>query len=124
MSGTGQKQLRDLGRIFKRGPVYWIAYCHRRREVRESAKTNEPQRAARRLRERLRSAGTPSGVGPQAERVSFEGLAALYLTDYGVNHRRSVRDARRSVRQLQMFFAEARAVDITSDRITAYVAAR
>ncbi len=34
-----QPAARGLGRIFQRGPVYWIAYCHRGKEYRESTHT-------------------------------------------------------------------------------------
>jgi hypothetical protein len=38
-----------------------------------------------------RKAGTPEFIGPAAERVTFDDLAALYLNDYRVNGRRSMR---------------------------------
>ena len=59
-----------------------------------------------------------------AERLNFDDLAAMYLTDYRVNGRRSLADAQRSVEQLRRFFGLDRAVDITADRIAAYVQTR
>jgi len=75
------------------------------------------------LRERLRSAGTAQFIGPAAERVTFEELSEAYLSDYRVNAR-SLRDAERAVTWLHKTFAFNRAIDITADRINAYIEAR
>jgi integrase len=116
--------MRGQGRLFQRGGVWWIAYYHRGREIRESAKTTTEQKAARLLRERLRTAGTQEFIGPAAQRVTFDDLAASYLTDYRLNGRRSLRDATRYVETLRATFGLDRALDITADRITAYADAR
>jgi integrase len=116
--------MRGQGRLFQRGGVWWIAYYHRGREIRESAKTTSEQKAARLLRERLRTAGTQEFIGPAAQRVTFDDLAALYLTDYRLNGRRSLRDATRNVEMLREAFGMDRALDITADRIAAYTAGR
>jgi integrase len=112
--------MRGNGRVFQRGGVWWIAYYHRGREIRESAQTPSEQKARTLLRERLRTAGTPEFIGPAAERVTFDDLAALYLTDYRLNGRRSARDAARNVDRLREVFGVDRALDITADRIAAY----
>ena len=104
--------------------MYWIAYYHRGRQIRESAHTDNPVKARNLLRERLRKAGTPEFIGPAAERLTYDHLADMYLTDYRVNGRRSLRDADRNVRHLRNAFGFDRAVDITADRIAAYTAAR
>jgi len=75
------------------------------------------------LRERLRKAGTPEFIGPAAERLTFD-IAAMYLTDYRVNGKRSVKDANRNVERLRTIFGFDRAMDITADRIAAYAATR
>src|SRR5262245_17163588 len=116
--------MRGQGRLFQRGGAWWIAYYHRGREIRESAKTTSEQKAARLLRERLRTAGTQEFIGPAAQRVTFDSLAALYLTDYRLNGRRSLRDATRNVEMLREAFGMDRALDITADRIAAYTAGR
>src|SRR5205823_9396244 len=83
------------------------------------------RRAAEKLlKERRRTAGTPHFIGPKAERVTFDDLAALYLTDYKVNRRRSLDHAERYVRNLRASFGLDRALDITADRIAAYTAQR
>jgi len=112
--------MRGDGRIYKRGRVYWIAYYHHGREVRESAQTEDAKIARRKLRERMRTAGTADFIGPREERVRFDDLAELYLTDYRINGRRSIDDAERLVQQLKTFFGGDRALAIP-DRISAYV---
>jgi integrase len=116
--------VRGQGRIYKRGSIYWIAYYHRGAQVRESTHSTRENVALKLLRERLRTAGTPQFVGPRAERVTFDTLAELYLTDYRVNGKRSLRDAERNVRHLRGAFDGDRALDITADRIARYTAAR
>jgi integrase len=116
--------MRGAGRIFQRGDVYWIAYYHRGREIRESAKTTSERKAGTFLRERLRTAGRPDFVGPAAERVTFDDLATMYLTDYRVNGKRSLRHAARNVELLRATFGFDKALDITADRIAGYTAAR
>src|SRR5262245_30319806 len=61
---------------------------------------------------RLRTAGTPTFVGPAAERVTYDDLASLYMNDYRLNRRRSLRDATRNVAQLRTTFGALRALEI------------
>jgi integrase len=124
--------MRGDGRIYLRGEVWWVEYWHNGHQVRESSKgfvstqnakpsDGRDRRAAEKLlKERRRTAGTPHFIGPKAERVTFEDLATMYLTDYRVNRRRSVDHATRYVRNLRAVFGFDRALDITADRIEAY----
>ena len=116
--------------------IFWVEYWHNGRQVRESSKGfvykadgtrsdgTERRAAERLLKERRRTAGTPHFIGPTAERVTFDDLAALYLTDYKVNRRRSLDHAERYVRNLRATFGLDRALDVTADRIAAYTAQR
>jgi hypothetical protein len=113
-NGNG-KRPRGTGRLFQRGGVWWIAYYHRGQEIRESAKTTSEHKAGRLLRERLRTAGRPDFIGPAAERVTFDDLASMYLTNYRVNGKRSLRDAERHVETLRAAFGFDKALDITAD---------
>jgi len=100
--------------------VWWVEYWHRGQQVRESSKSTHRRAAENLLKERRRTAGTPQFVGPQAERVTFDELAAMYLTDYRVNGRRSLKHAQRYVQHLRAAFGLDRAVDLTTDRIEVY----
>src|SRR5207244_13589530 len=93
--------MRGQGRIYQRGTVYWIAYYHRGRQIRESSKgfvykndgtksDGTDRRAAEKLlKERLRTAGTVRFIGPAAERLDFAGIGRMYLTDSRVTRPRS-----------------------------------
>lgn len=121
--------MRGNGRVFKRGPVYWIAYYCRGREVRESSGTPDPKPAERLLRQRLHEVGADRlglkrFVGPAEDRVTFEALAADYLRDYEINGRRSLFAAKARVQHLQAFLAGEKARNITTDAIRRYIAHR
>jgi integrase len=116
--------MRGDGRIYQRGHTWWLEYWHHGKQVRESAKTGDEQTAQKLLRKRTKLANTPHFIPPRVERVTFDALAAMYLTDYRVNRRRSLDHAERYVRNLRAAFGLDRAVDITTDRIEAYKAER
>src|SRR5262245_9876272 len=125
---TTQKRIRGQGGVFQRGGTFWIAYHHRGAEIRESVPKvtgkNTQAAAQKLLTERLRTAGTPTFIGPAEERVTYDDLAARYLNDYRLNGHRSLRDARRNVAQLARTCGTLRALDITADRIAQYAAGR
>ena len=115
---------RGTGSLFQRGGVWWIAYYRRGQLIRESAETDKRTAAQRLLTQRL-SVDPSNRVDPRAaERVRFSDLATMYLTDYRLNERRTLRDAVRYVEKLRATFGLDRALDITPDRITAYAEAR
>jgi site-specific recombinase XerD len=61
---------------------------------------------------------------PDAERTTFEDLATIILDDYKANERHSLRNIVYRLKTLGAVFGMDRAVDITADRIVAYVAQR
>jgi integrase len=113
-----------MGRIFKRGPIYWIAYYHRGKEFRESSYSESEKEARRLLKKRIGEVGTGRFTGGREERLTFDDLANGLLTDYHVNKRRSLRSARLSISHLRWFFGLQHAIDITTDRVKAYAAKR
>jgi integrase len=124
--------MRGQGCIYQRGGAWWIAYYHRGEQIRESVRKarentkqeNREAAAKRLLKLRQKTANTPGFVGPAVERLTVAELADLVLTDYRLNERRSLVDVARHVRQLKSAFGGDRAMDLTSDRITAYAAQR
>ena len=113
--------MRGMGRIFKRGPVYWVAYYHRGQEYRESSHSENESQARKLLKQRLGEMSRGHLIGPSEERLSFEDLANMLLTDYEINGKRSIESVRLSIRHLREFFGLGRAIDITPDRVGAYV---
>ena len=68
--------MRGTGRVFKRpnSVFWWIAYCHRGKEIRESSGAAEKKDAERLLRRRLKEIGADSlglkaFVGPKQDRL-------------------------------------------------------
>jgi integrase len=119
--------MKGMGRIFQRGAVWWIAYSHRGREYRESTNatgTKGETLAGKLLKKRLGEIGRGRLIGPQEEKVTFEELAADLERDYAINGKRSAETLGYLLRHLRGGFALLRPVDITTDRVRAYVAAR
>src|SRR5216683_6701690 len=116
--------MRGMGRVFKRGTVYWVAYYHRGKEYRESSESENESAAKKLLKKRIAEVAQGRLIGPNQERVTFDDLAQALLADYQINGRRSARSARLSISHLRKFFGFDRAIDITTDRIRAYAADR
>src|SRR5215475_14358224 len=112
--------MRGLGRIFKRGSVYWIAYYHRGHRHRESSHSESESQARRVLKQRLGEITAGRFIGPSEDRLTFDALVADLENDYKVNNRRSLETVRFHLARLQRFFGFDRAVDITPDRVKAY----
>jgi len=127
---------RGLGRIFqssykdpktgrrKLSKVYWIQYNHQGRRYRESSHSTHRPDAVRLLKRRLAEIGQGRLAGPDAEKTTFENLAAMLINDYTVNGRKSLPRAHASVNRLREFFGPMRALDVTADRVDTYIALR
>jgi len=113
-----------MGRVFKRGSVYWISYYHRGKEFRESSESDNESTAKKLLKKRIGEVAQGRLLGANQDRLTFDDLAQALLADYQINGRRSLRSARLSISHLRTFFGFDRAVDITTDRIKAYAADR
>ena len=92
--------MRGTGRTFRRGAVYWIAYWHRGREYRESARSPRRADAIRLLKQRLGEIHGHRFIGPQVESVTFEDLVTGYVDDYRLQGYRSLDSAARPRAQL------------------------
>ncbi|MGH7779252.1 MAG: hypothetical protein ACREQR_05450 [Candidatus Binataceae bacterium] len=81
-------------RTFKRGPVYWVANYHRGEEHRESSHSENESQARKLLKQRLGEMCRGQLIGPSEDRLTFEDLATMVLTDYEINGKRSVESVR------------------------------
>jgi hypothetical protein len=108
--------MRGMGRVFKRGSVYWIAYSYRNQEYRESAHSESEAAARKLLKKRIGEAGIGQFIGPNEERLTFEDMADALLTDYEINKLRSVRSVKLSIKHLRRSFGMQHALDITTDK--------
>jgi integrase len=87
---------------------------------RESSRSSRHADAVRLLRRRLAEIGQGRYAGPQVERTTLDDLAQMLIDDYVANRRKSLGRAMQSLAHLQEFFGPALAIDVTTDRITAY----
>ena len=116
--------MRGMGRIFKRGSVYWVAYYHRGEEHRESSGSENENNARKLLKKRIGETSRGQLIGPTEEKLMFDDLAKFLTTDYEINRKRSIESVRLSLKHLREFFALDRAIDITPDRVSTYVRER
>lgn len=113
-----------MGSIYKRGRVWWIQYYHQGALFRESSRSDLKSAATALLRKREGDLVDGRLPARQAEKTTFEDLAQLYLRDYEINGKKSLRRAKQLVAQLTKTFATLRAIQITTPRLQAYIAGR
>lgn len=113
-----------MGSIYQRGKVWWIKYYVGGRRIYESSESTKQTDAKRLLA--LREGQKVEGRVPHpgVEKIRFERLAELYVQDYEVHGKKTLWWAKRYTNLLKQSFAGHRIIDITSDRIMAYIAAR
>jgi integrase len=113
-----------MGRLFKRGEMFWIAYNHRGREYRESAGSTKEADAGRLLKKRLGEIQGNRFVGPSQERVTFSELLDGLILDYQNNRRKSLSTLEAHLKAVRAAFGLDRAVDVTEARLERYKADR
>ena len=130
------KQTRGLGFVYQ--PVYldkrtgkrktaatwWVQYSVRGKRYRESSGSLNRADAVKLLKKRLGAAAEGRPAGPDIERTTFEDLARILLDNYRANGRRSLSRVEDAVGHLREFFVDSKAIDITEDRISAYIVHR
>jgi hypothetical protein len=129
-----KKPTRGLGFVYQRGGVQWLCYSVRGKRIRESADVAlridppnhaTPADALKLLKRRFADSQNGKPVGPQVDRISLADLGEMLLEFYRANGRRSLDRAQHALARLyEAFGRDARAFEITSDRITAYQARR
>jgi integrase len=138
------KEHRGMGQVYqpiysdrktgekRRYKTWWLYYYVHGKLHRESAGTSNRNEAVRMLKSRLADVAQGKPVGTALERTTFDHLAEMLINDYRANSRRSLKriagkdgDAKSgALKHLRDFLQDHRAIDITTDRITAYVAYR
>ena len=93
------------GTVYKRGKMWWVSYYVSGKQIWESAKTKDKAEARRILQTRLGQIAEGRYAGPKAERVTFNDLVELLLTDYQMNGKKTLQDTRiRVEKHLRPFF--------------------
>lgn len=116
--------MRGMGRIYKRGPIWWVCYYHRGKQYRESSRSDSEAKARKLLRKRLGEIEGGRFIGPDEGRLTFDELAQDFTNDYLINGRKSASIVTYYVKHLRYFFGLDLAIDITQDRVKAYQAER
>lgn len=113
-----------MGLIYKRGHIFWIKYYRNGKPYFESTHTRNETEAKRKLK--LREGQIEEGrfAGLKPERVRFEELEEDFINDYKMNGKKSLSRAMRSLHHLKAYFEGYRAVDITTDKVNAYIVKR
>lgn len=111
--------MRGVGRTFKRGSTWWIAFYHRGKEIRQSARSENEGQARKPLKKRIGEISSGRFI-PDEEKLAFEELVADLKNDYRINGRRSLKTVEYYLPHLRGFFGFDRALDITQDRVRAY----
>jgi integrase len=115
---------RGVGRLYRRGKIWWVQYSWEGQLFRESSESKVRARAGDLLKRRLAEISRGRRVGPQVEKTTFDELAKMLVDDYVVNSRKSLDRAERSIEHLREVFGRSRALDITPDRVSAYIRSR
>lgn len=116
--------MKGLGRIFKRGDVWHIAYNHRGREFRESSHSTNEKVASKLLKRRIAESGRGRVLGAAEERVTFEEIAGALEQHYRIHGKRSLKSLPYWLKRLRDRFTTWRAIDITADQVQSYIVGR
>ena len=125
-TGTGRIYQREVkeGDPWVPGRPFWIDYSFRGTRHREPVGSPKISDARKLLRKRMAEMGRGKVIGPDEERLTFEDLAKMIRDDYAVNGRKSTKRLETSLVHLAAAFGLSRALDITTDRVRAYIADR
>jgi integrase len=119
------REMRGHGTVYQRGQTWWVQYSLRGKVFRESAYSPDRKDALKLLKRRLGEASRGRMIGPVAEKVMLSEMREALLTSYRLKNNRSIVSAERFSRNLVAYFgATTRALDVTSDKIAAYIDTR
>ena len=113
-----------MGTSYLRGKTWWIKYYRNGKPYFESTHTEKETEAKRKLKLREGQIAENRFAGLKPERLRFEELAEDFVNDYKMNGKKSISRAERSLNHLRGYFEGYRAVDITTDKVNAYIVER
>ncbi len=105
-------------------PTWWIYYNSKGKQVKESSHSTKESDAWKLLKKRHGEIAEGKPVGADVTRTTFEDMAAMLVNNYKANGRRSLHNCENAISHLRGYFGVDRAIEITSDRVTAYIASR
>lgn len=109
--------MRGDGRIFQRKDIWWIAYYHRGKEVRESTHSTDEKDAEKLLKHRRNEVGADklgvkAFVGPKQDRVMVSELLDALEKDHEIRGKKTA-DFISHLKPIRNAFGDLRAVDCT-----------
>jgi len=113
-----------MGRIYKRGDIFWIKYYRHGRPYRESSKSEKITKAQKLLKKREGEISEGKLPGIYFDKVTFNELTEDFLTDYRINGKDTLSKAERSVKYLKKYFGDLKATEVTTDRVKSYIEKR
>jgi hypothetical protein len=122
-------RIRGDGRIFQRGPTWWVAFYVEGKEQRESAKTAEPKEAEKYLRGRLKEvhaheldASRPFVTRHEKLRTIAELMDALKI-DFEIRGKNSPQNLC-NIARTRADFGSTRAGSLTAQEVDRYIEQR
>ncbi len=108
----------------KEGSYWWITYCRNGKAYFESSKSTNRADAKKLLK--LREGQIVEGKFPglKVEKITFGELAEDLVRDYQINGKRSLTRVKQCIGHLVEVFGGCKAVNITSDKVDAYIGKR
>lgn len=120
-----KKAIRGLGTLLTRGGTWHVEFTVNGERYRESTHKKKYNEALNFLKTRISEIQTGSFAGPTRERISMDELLTDVLNDYKTYHPKSVRFAEPVINlHLKPWFAQQRAVSVSTSSIRAYIKAR
>jgi integrase len=116
---------RGDGRIYRRGPTFWVCYYLRGRQFRESAHTSDPKEAVKCLKHRQKETGADQlglrkFIGPQASRLTAHDLVAALRAKFELDGKLSPQN-KCELDRVDFDFGQTRAATLTSEQIDVYI---
>jgi integrase len=116
--------MRGLGFLYQRGDVWWVCYSVRGKRYRESSESTNHAVAVKLLKDKIVAVRNGKPVGPDVDKATLGELATMLTDEYKANGRRESVIVSPLAHLKEYFGEHQRAIDITSDRVTAYITAR
>jgi integrase len=112
--------MRGQGSVYLRGKTYWIRYAWRGKEYRESAETDNEEKAGKLLLKRLKAVGTPKFIEPKDQRYTLDDMLEKIRLRYQKKGQRSFKNVEYCWPYIEAGFPFHRVADIDKDKIEAY----
>jgi integrase len=114
--------------IFQRGKIWWVAYYLRGKEYRESTKETDEVKAGKFLQRRLKEVhadeiGARTFTTPKASRLTMHELLEALKADFELRGKGSAQNLS-VLKRADTDFGAYRAVDLTAEKIDAYIEQR